>query len=164
NTRFRGDVETVVGKALEKDRERRYASAAALGLDIRRYLNNEPIQARPPSAWYKLRKFTRRHKALVVGAVGGFAALLAGALLSFSFARNAGQNAKPAGEERRAATYEAYRARLAAATSALVNHDVADAASQLEAAPEELRGWEWRHLHSRLDDSIASFPAPSDRS
>ncbi len=56
--------------------------------------------------------------------------------------------------------FQAYRARLSAAVAALQNHDVTDAARHLDAAPEALRGWEWRHLHSRLDDSIAVIPAP----
>jgi tetratricopeptide (TPR) repeat protein len=63
--RLRGDVETIVAKALEKDRARRYQSAAELAADVRRHLSNEPIKARPPSALYQLRKFARRHKALV---------------------------------------------------------------------------------------------------
>src|SRR5215831_1152755 len=62
---YRGDIETIVAKALEKDKERRYASAADLASDIRHFLKDEPIVARWPSATYRLRKFTRRHKALV---------------------------------------------------------------------------------------------------
>jgi WD40 repeat protein len=64
NKQFRGDVELIVAKALEKDRGRRYASAGELASDLRRYLGHEPIRARPPSALYQLRKFARRHKAL----------------------------------------------------------------------------------------------------
>src|SRR6516225_5153306 len=67
NGSFRGDVETIVGKALAKDKARRYASAGELAADLRRYLHSEPIAARPPSALYHLRKFARRHKALVGG-------------------------------------------------------------------------------------------------
>ena len=55
-----GDVEIIVGKALEKDKTRRYAGAAELAADIQRYLNDEPIMARPPSAGYQLRKFGQR--------------------------------------------------------------------------------------------------------
>src|SRR5262249_5338149 len=65
------------------------------------------------------------------------------------------KNAAVAQEEKREATYQAYRARLAAAVAALANHDVADAARHLKDAPKALRGWEWRHLSSRLDDSSA---------
>jgi hypothetical protein len=146
DARFRGDVETIVGKALAKDKARRYASARELAADIRRYLASEPIQARPPSALYQLRKFARRHKALVGGVLGVFAALLVGTVVSVLFAWRAAENA-------RQATYQAYRARLAAAVAALSNHDVADARRQLDEVPEDLRAWEWRHLYSRLDDS-----------
>ena len=61
------DVETIVAKALEKEKERRYSSAAELADDIRRFLRDEPITARPPSAAYQVRKFARRHKAIVAG-------------------------------------------------------------------------------------------------
>lgn len=64
--KYRGDIETLVGKALEKDKSRRYASAADLGMDIQRYLKNQPIMARPPSAGYQLQKFARRHRLGVV--------------------------------------------------------------------------------------------------
>src|SRR5262249_46380085 len=67
NGSFRGDVETIVAKALAKDKARRYASAGELAADLRRHLHHEPIAARPPSALYQLRKFARRHKALVAG-------------------------------------------------------------------------------------------------
>src|SRR5262249_6111118 len=67
NPQLRGDVETIAAKALEKDRARRYPSAADLAADLRHWLAHEPIRARPPSALYHLRKFARRHKGLVGG-------------------------------------------------------------------------------------------------
>jgi len=82
NRHFRGDVETIVAKALEKDKARRYASAAELGADIRRYLADEPIVARPPSTSYQLQKFARRHKALVAGTSAVFLVLVAGIIVS----------------------------------------------------------------------------------
>jgi len=82
NRRYRGDVETIVAKALEKDRTRRYASAAELGADIRRYLADDPIVARPPSTGYQLQKFARRHKALVAGTAAVFLVLVAGIIAS----------------------------------------------------------------------------------
>jgi WD40 repeat protein len=167
NTAFRGDVETIVGKALEKDKARRYASARELAADIRRHLGNEPIRARPPSALYHLRKFARRHKALVGGVVATGAALVLGlvgtTLFAVREARQRGQaeqHAREADHEKREAQFQAYRARIAAAVAALSAHDVADTARQLDAAPEELRGWEWWHLHSRLDDSSSVLPLP----
>ncbi len=60
--RLRGDLETVLGKALEKDRERRYASASDLALDLRRFLRHEPVLARPASRAYLLTRWVRRHR------------------------------------------------------------------------------------------------------
>jgi eukaryotic-like serine/threonine-protein kinase len=80
--RYRGDIETIAAKALAKDRTNRYASAAGVAEDIRRYLNDEPIVARPPSAMYHLRKFTRRHKPLMAGAAAVLAVLIAGIIVS----------------------------------------------------------------------------------
>jgi eukaryotic-like serine/threonine-protein kinase len=78
NRALRGDLETIVLKALEKERERRYQSAADLAEDIRRYLTSRPIKARPPSAMYQFRTFARRNKALVGGVAATFIALIAG--------------------------------------------------------------------------------------
>jgi tetratricopeptide (TPR) repeat protein len=64
----RGDLDWIVMKALEKDRERRYATVNGLAMDIRRFLGGEPILARPPSTFYKLGRFVRRHKMFCAGA------------------------------------------------------------------------------------------------
>jgi serine/threonine protein kinase/Tfp pilus assembly protein PilF len=74
----RGELDWIVMKALEKDRNRRYESASALAADVQRYLADEPVEACPPSVGYLLGKFTRRHKrALAVGAVVGLTLLVA---------------------------------------------------------------------------------------
>ncbi|MHC4994171.1 MAG: serine/threonine protein kinase, partial [Planctomycetota bacterium] len=75
---LRGDVETIVAKALEKDRDRRYQSAQELATDIQRYLNDEPINARPPSITYQMRVFARRNKGVMTGVAAVFVALLLG--------------------------------------------------------------------------------------
>ena len=81
---YRGDIETIVRKALEKDKSRRYGSAAELATDIQHYLNDEPIAARPPSTAYQLQKLARRHRAGV--AVGSLALVaLCGATLSVAW-------------------------------------------------------------------------------
>jgi serine/threonine protein kinase len=80
--RYRGDVETIVAKSLEKDKARRYASAADLAGDIRRYLQDEPIIARPASAIYQLEKFARRHRALVTATTVVLVVLVAGIVVS----------------------------------------------------------------------------------
>ena len=59
---LRGDLDLIVMKALEKDRDRRYESAHELARDLERFLGQEPIACRPPSAIYRLRKLARRHQ------------------------------------------------------------------------------------------------------
>jgi serine/threonine protein kinase/tetratricopeptide (TPR) repeat protein len=65
---FRGELDWIVMKALEKDRNRRYESASAFTADVQRYLNDEPVQACPPSAGYRFRKFVRRNKGPMLAA------------------------------------------------------------------------------------------------
>ncbi|MCG6955699.1 MAG: serine/threonine-protein kinase [Gemmatimonadetes bacterium] len=60
-----GDIQWVVMRAMEKDRARRYNTANGLALELRRYLNDEPVLARPPSAAYRLSKLVRRHRGVV---------------------------------------------------------------------------------------------------
>jgi hypothetical protein len=75
----RGELDWIVMKALEKDRNRRYESAGAFAADVQRYLDDEPVLAWPPSKLYRLRKFVRRYKAgLGVAAVLLLAVLLGG--------------------------------------------------------------------------------------
>ncbi len=65
----RGELDWIVMKCLEKDRNRRYETASGLGRDIERYLQDEPVQACPPSAAYRFHKLARRHKAALISAV-----------------------------------------------------------------------------------------------
>ncbi len=78
DARFAGDLETILGKALESDPARRYQSAAALAEDVRRFLRHQPITARPASTLYQLRKFSRRNRGLVVGALAAVFGLVGG--------------------------------------------------------------------------------------
>jgi eukaryotic-like serine/threonine-protein kinase len=76
----RGELDWIVMKALEKDRNRRYESASAFAADVQRYLHDEPVQACPPSAWYRCRKFARRNKGPVLAASLLVLALVVGML------------------------------------------------------------------------------------
>jgi serine/threonine protein kinase/tetratricopeptide (TPR) repeat protein len=73
---LRGELDWIVMKAIEKDRTRRYETANGFARDIERYLEGDPVEAGPPSASYRLRKFARKHRPALVTA-GAFAALLA---------------------------------------------------------------------------------------
>ncbi len=116
---LRGDVETIVLKALEKDRERRYPRAQELADDIRRYLTDQPIQARPPSTWYQFSKFARRNKILVAASVAVLSSLAVGTAVStrlYLKERDANARAKELYEREREASVREREAREQAQT------------------------------------------------
>ncbi|MGQ0636156.1 MAG: protein kinase domain-containing protein [Planctomycetaceae bacterium] len=98
---LRGELDWIVMKALEKDRKRRYESASALAADVQRYLNDEPVEACPPSVGYRLRKLTRRHKAALVTTAIVAVAMLVGTAVSVWQAVEAKGARKVADTERR---------------------------------------------------------------
>jgi serine/threonine protein kinase/WD40 repeat protein len=79
---LRGELDWVIMKCLEKDRKRRYETANGLARDIERYLHDEPVQACPPSAGYRFRKFARRYRRPLVAAALLFLTALAGTAIS----------------------------------------------------------------------------------
>ncbi|MBX3462148.1 MAG: protein kinase [Planctomycetes bacterium] len=89
---LRGDLDLIVGKAIAKDRDDRYATVAEFAADLRRHLADEPVQVALRSTWYRLRKFVRRHRAQTAAVALAAASLLAGltlALWSLGIARTA---------------------------------------------------------------------------
>jgi serine/threonine protein kinase/WD40 repeat protein len=78
----KGDLDWIVMKALEKDRNRRYETANSFAADVRRFLAEEPIEARPPSAWYRFRKMAQRNKMVLTTMGIVAAALILGTALS----------------------------------------------------------------------------------
>ena len=78
---LRGDLDWITLKALEKDRNRRYGTPSALAADVQNYLDNRPVEARPASAGYRLRKYIRRNRVAVAVASGAAALLIAFALM-----------------------------------------------------------------------------------
>ncbi len=133
---LRGDLETVLGKALETEPGRRYASAAGLAADLRRFLDDLPIEARPATRTYRALKFARRHQGLVAGAFTTLLALLAGLAASWILL---GQ----ARDERDAAKRSELQAVNGLHQSAQVLLDsgaARDALNQLRLIPEVSRG------------------------
>ncbi|MBK7403835.1 MAG: tetratricopeptide repeat protein [Phycisphaerales bacterium] len=110
---LRGDIETIVRKAMEKDPDRRYQTASELAADLRRFLNEEPIVARPPSTLYQLRKFARRNKAIVAG-TGAVIVVLIGGIIGTSIGLSRALEQKTrANAAADAAMLEANKAKLA---------------------------------------------------
>ena len=100
---MRGDLDWIVMRTLEKERNRRYPSATALAEDLQRHLNSEPVLAGPPSKLYRLRKYVQRHQVGVAASTAVTLAVVAGAAA-------AGWSAWRAMEQERRATLQAARA------------------------------------------------------
>jgi serine/threonine protein kinase len=118
---LRGDLDWIVLKCLEKDRSRRYDTAAALADDVRRYLNDEPVLAGPPSRAYQLRRFLWRNRVPVVAAASVFLVLVAGVTVSTALAIWAIRSEKEAKDDRDKALAAGERADEAAAIAKAVN-------------------------------------------
>ena len=140
---LRGDLDWIVMKALDKDRNRRYETANSFALDVGRYLANEPVEACPPSVGYRVRKFARRNKGtlataallavMLLGTVGAVAGM-AGAWINDRAAQEA--------EKRRdleARETEAERQRLAAEQAVKEDLREADLLQEQERWPEMLQ-------------------------
>ena len=158
NAKVPRDLETVCLKCLEKEPGSRYATAGELAADLARFLNDEPIRARRTGPLGRMVRWGRRNPvpAASLGAMVMTGLLALAAILGqWREAVEARQRAERAGSAER---WERYRSNIAAAAAALQLEHSDTARRALEAAPQEHRGWEWRHLHARLDDSRAVMP------
>lgn len=125
------DVQTIMRKSLEKSPDRRYASAADVAADVRRYLHDMPIAARPATTWYTVRKFARRNRVLVaLSVVTGLGVALGSAGLAVGWAS--------AREAQREAESQAKRAQVAAEDAGLTAAFLSDMLSQVK--PAETQG------------------------
>jgi WD40 repeat protein/serine/threonine protein kinase len=170
-----GDLDWIVMRALEKDRNVRYDTADAFSADVERHLRDEPVEARPPTASYKLRKFARKHRRLLA-TVSAFAVLLVlAAVASTSLAiraRSAERHAKLRYDEAQSATTKLHEAhaRLQANQEELRHTLYAVRSNFIQAAwdsdnvarvldlleeqrpgpgEEDLRGFEWHYWKRR---------------
>lgn len=100
---LRGELDWVVMKCLEKDRERRYDSAAGLAKEVQRYLDGDAVEACPPTLGYRLKKFYRRNRAAVLGGAAFALVLAAAAGVSATFGVLANRAAVQAAENERKA-------------------------------------------------------------
>ena len=140
--RMRGDLDTVVLKALRKDPKQRYATAQAFADDLKRYLAYEPIAAKPDAGWYRVGRFVRRNRVATVGALILSAVVAVGVASTVWQADRAEREARRAGAEAAQKEVEALRANRAAddakaqalradvqASAALVERDRANRAA-----------------------------------
>ena len=138
NRLVRGDLDWIVMKCLEKDRQRRYETANALAKDLERHLNVEPVVARPPRALYQFQKLVRRHRLVFAATSAVVVSLIAGLGIStWSLVKE--------GEARRGEEVEARRSKaaLAKVTAILVREDMLKAE---ELFKEDNSAWAFAHL------------------
>jgi WD40 repeat protein len=163
------DLQTICLKCLEKEPVKRYRSAAGLADELRRWLNKEPIRARPAGRFGRLVRWCQRRPAYAALTGAVLLAVLAGMAGVFwqwqqtevalqKSVTLSGELAK----ERDQARWQLYRANLKAVAAALASHNADLARHALEAAPEEYRGWEWRYFHSFLDSSQKIIRGPEE--
>ena len=166
---LRGELDWIVMKALEKDRNRRYESASALANDVERYLADEPVQACPPSTAYRLSKLVRRHKGALTAAAAVILALVVGTCVATWQAIEADQarrladsrfTSEKAAHQKAADTAEhsrrlLYTADVRLAGQAWQRNDVVRMRELLtrhipNAGQEDLRGFEWYYLWKQI--------------
>ncbi len=151
NRHLRGDIDTIVSKELEKEKARRYQTAADLAADIRRFLDDQPLVARPASTIYQLGKFARRNRALVGGVIATILALALGAGFAINYALKARDSAIHARDREIAAQRASYKMSIAAASAALEAGDVPSALHHLD-------GW------GEVDQTLRGAPRPAPHS
>lgn len=175
---LRGDLETIIGRAMDPDKERRYPSAIALADDLRNYLEGRPIEARRDSLSYVVARVARRYRKRVAAAlvllvtlvmlgVGAAVQAQRYAVLAHreGLARREAQGALEARtreKERADATAEMLRrnlyvSRISLALASVVSGDRRGVRRALNACPEDLRGWEWSYLSRHLERSTAAW-------
>jgi serine/threonine protein kinase/WD40 repeat protein len=163
----RGELDWIVMKALEKDRRRRYESASALATDIQRYLQNEPVQAYPPSLSYRLRKFVRRHRAGVLAAslvvlalVGGMVGLAWGLMRATEAEARAVAEAKEKQESQREAMDKLWLSLYERARAGRFSRQVGQRLDSLAALEQAAR---IRPDERLRDEAIAAMALPDLR-
>ncbi|MCW5558643.1 MAG: protein kinase, partial [Verrucomicrobiae bacterium] len=156
NRAVQGELDWILLKALEKDRNRRYETASAFAADLVRFQQGEPVIAAPPSVPYRLAKFAKKHRTLLA-TVSAFAVMLMGgvvvttilAVRATRLAKSEAVQRMAAGRARAAQRELLYASEMALAYQALDFGQVQRVRQILEKQPPDLRGWEWRDLWAK---------------
>jgi serine/threonine protein kinase/Flp pilus assembly protein TadD len=147
---FRGELDWIVMKALDKDRNRRYETASALAADVQHYLKDEPVQACPPSRWYRFRKLVRRNKAAFLAA----SALALGLLVAVITLAASNLWIRQEQERTREEKDRTEKARQLAEQRA---GEIRDGLERLKMANDLLERSRFYVLELRWDDAVASL-------
>ena len=160
----RGELDWIVMKCLEKDRNRRYESASAFAADTQRYLQDEPVQACPPSLGYRLLKFARRNKrALATVTLLGVmlfvaaGAVVASALWAADVAKDRLQAESAAKKE---LEFNLYLRNIPVAQVEASFFNWGGVEELLRNCPEHLRGWEWNYFKRLPNAPLSKATAP----
>ncbi len=144
------ELETIILKAMAKSPEERYASAQELADDLRRFLDDRPIQARRPSLRQRAVKWARRHKTVVRAALVVLLLAVMALVVSTVFIWRANEDLNRANADLTQALererQNAYHQRIALADRELSVNNLNRAEELLDLCPPELRGWEWHYL------------------
>lgn len=154
-----GDLDNIVLKALRKEPDARYSSVDELADDLRRHLKRLPVRARPATWHYRLTRFTSRHRWGMTATSLAAAGLITATVFSIIQMDEAIRSRLAAEQERSIAVSEGLRATLTAALSAINAADPVAAMRLLETVSLEKRKWEWLHIATGLDHSIALIDA-----
>jgi WD40 repeat protein/serine/threonine protein kinase len=174
-TLMRGELDWIVMKPLEKDRTRRYETANSLARDVERFLHDEPVEACPPSAGYKLRKFARKNRQLLATARVVLALLVLGVLVSTwqAFRARAAERSavaaldaeaaalQQANQRAEALAWEDYINRVNRAYREVQDDNVALAEDLLHGCPSERRDWEWHYVNRLCHPERLSLEIPA---
>jgi WD40 repeat protein/serine/threonine protein kinase len=156
----RGDLDWIVMKCLEKDRQRRYESANGLAHDIERHLNHEPVTAAAPNRLYTFQKLVRRHRTLFTSVGAVVLALVLGlSLATWRFIEE--QRARHLLEARAYAADMVLASRTVNSGVGLGN--VTHLVSYWQDRRADLRGWEWHYLNGLCHQEIATLGDPAHR-
>ncbi|MBC8522608.1 protein kinase [PVC group bacterium] len=158
------ELEFILLKALAKDREHRYVSVVDFGSDVRRYLSDEPIHAKQPSAVSRVRLYARRNRlkfrAGIIAAVAilvGLSGLVWGFIDSQASRKDMERALLVEKESLLLAKQKIYAAQLGTAQVAMSNESWAMAREHLSATDKSQRGWEWGYLKSTTDQSVRQW-------
>ncbi|MBI1833173.1 MAG: protein kinase, partial [Planctomycetes bacterium] len=140
------DLETICMKCLSKEPEQRYATAEALADDLQRFLANEPILARPPGTFERGVKWAKRHPTWCTTLCFLFVMLIATPAVTVMFWLERERTAEAANRARQ----EQYFRNITLADRDWRAGNIAQVEASLAACPDDLRHWEWRFLHNRV--------------